>query len=287
MEQWQSRGALYSSRPQHDWDLTIRLFSVIFRTLNGGGLTPLQRCSLCILLLYSHIRRHNTYTNICGNILKHNDDFNEWMNTLLYKKYTYHTLFSKGLQKGWCWLCVRGELETGTDCHILTQSSSDHSSTSFSSWLGCSTVGHWGPKPSVCKLIFTLASCPPTDSNCNWNWNSNWQTQAVCGTRLNFCLTPTCFLWAYASAPNSTTSTGQGDIPISLTGCTCFAVVLLIYTGASLDWRLGQGSICYTTAPADWAIHRVKCLTVLFQIIQFSITTQFKHQNSSVLSNSV
>ena len=23
--------------------------------------------------------------------------------------------------KGWCWLCVRGELETGTDCYILTQ----------------------------------------------------------------------------------------------------------------------------------------------------------------------
>ena len=30
---------------------------------------------------------------------------------------------------------------------ILTQSSSfGHSSTSSSSWLGCSTVGHWGPK---------------------------------------------------------------------------------------------------------------------------------------------
>ena len=28
------------------------------------------------------------------------------------------TLYSR---KGWCWLCVRGELETGTDCYILTQ----------------------------------------------------------------------------------------------------------------------------------------------------------------------
>ena len=46
----------------------------------------------------------------------------------------------------------------GTDCYILTQSSSDHSSTSFASWLGCSTVGHWGPQ--VCKLILMLASCP-------------------------------------------------------------------------------------------------------------------------------
>ena len=52
----------------------------------------------------------------------------------------------------------------------------------------------------------------------------NWLelTLAVCGTWLYNCLTTTCFLWAYASAPNSTTSTGQGDIPISPTRCTCF-----------------------------------------------------------------
>ena len=46
--------------------------------------------------------------------------------------------------------------------------------------------------------------------------------------------------------PNSTASTGQSDIPMSSTGCTCFAVLPLIYTGAPLDWRLGRGSICYT-----------------------------------------
>ena len=36
---------------QHYWNLTIRLISVISRTLvgRGGGLTPLQRCSQCIL----------------------------------------------------------------------------------------------------------------------------------------------------------------------------------------------------------------------------------------------
>ena len=39
----------------------------------------------------------------------------------------------------------------------------------------------------------------------------------------------------YASALNSTTSTGQGDIPTSLTGSTYFAVLLLIYTRASLE----------------------------------------------------
>ena len=183
-------------------------------------------------------------------------NFNERTNTLPYKNISL-TLYSR---KGWCWLCVRGELETGTDCHILTQSSSDHSSTSFLSWLGCSTVGHWGPKPSVCKPILMLATCPPIDSNCNWLQLTNWLelTQAVCGTWLYNCFSSTCFLWTYASAPHSTTSTGQGDIPISSTGCTCFAVLPLIYAGASLDWWFGRGSICYKIPEEGRGTYRPK-----------------------------
>ena len=42
-----------------------------------------------------------------------------------------------------------------------------------------------------------------------------------------------------------------------------------------------------STAPADWAIHRVKRQTFLFQIIQFNINTKFKRQNSSISGNSV
>ena len=34
---------------QHYWSLSIRLFSVISRTLVGGSLAPLQKCSLHIL----------------------------------------------------------------------------------------------------------------------------------------------------------------------------------------------------------------------------------------------
>ena len=45
-----------------------------------------------------------------------------------------------------------------------------------------------------------------TALSCNWLE----LTQAACGTWLYNCLTSTCFLWAYASAPNSTTSTGHG-----------------------------------------------------------------------------
>ena len=40
----------------------------------------------------------------------------------------------------------------------------------------------------------------------------------------------------------------------------------------------------YSTALADWAIQRVKCQTVLFQIVQFNISTDFRGQNSSISS---
>ena len=101
---------------------------------------------------------------------------NERANTLLYKNIPL-TLYSR---KGWCWLCVRGELKTGTDCYILTQSSSDHSSFSFASWLGCSTVGHWGPKPSVWSW-FSL----------RWHPISNSLKPSV--SWLYFCLPSSCF----------------------------------------------------------------------------------------------
>ena len=45
------KGYPHSPKLRHYWSLTIRLFSVISRTLvsGGGGLTPLQRSSRCIL----------------------------------------------------------------------------------------------------------------------------------------------------------------------------------------------------------------------------------------------
>ena len=41
-------------------------------------------------------------------------------------------------------LCVKDELETGTDCNIDPSSPLDHSSIFSHLGLGCSTVGHWG-----------------------------------------------------------------------------------------------------------------------------------------------
>ena len=50
-EWWQWMCALYSSKLQQYRNLTIRLFSVISRTLIGGSLNPLQTCIWCILQL--------------------------------------------------------------------------------------------------------------------------------------------------------------------------------------------------------------------------------------------
>ena len=82
-------------------------------------------------------------------------NFNERTNTLLYKNIPL-TLYSR---KGWCWLCVRGEMETGKDCYIDPKFFFDDSSTSFSFWLGCSTMGHWGPKALCLALALNSASC--------------------------------------------------------------------------------------------------------------------------------
>ena len=190
----------------------------------------------CCIVTSMHIHQHN----ISRNIVNNNDDFNGWRNTLLYKNIPL-ILYSR---KGWRWLCVRGELETGTDCYILTQSSSDHSSTFFRilAWL----LNRWSLRaqslPSGAGShsgIFSL-----TDSNCNWNLNS-LKPSVVPSYIIVYRLPTSCGRTHLPTSPNSTRSTGQGDIPISSTGCTCFAVSPLIYTGASLDWQLGRGSVCY------------------------------------------
>ena len=76
---------------------------------------------------------------------------------------------------------MRDKLETGTDCYIDPKFFFDHSSTSFSSWLGCSSVGHWGPKVLCLQLGLTsLASCLRL-------------TRSAPSTWLYYCLTSTCF----------------------------------------------------------------------------------------------
>ena len=97
----------------------------------------------------------------------------------------------------------------GTDCNILTPSSSGHSSTS-SSFCWAAQLGSWGPKPCL-ELVLTV-------SNCNSNWLQ--LTEAVCGTRLYNFLTSTCFLWA--SHLHRIQPVHRSVI--SSTGCTCFLI---------------------------------------------------------------
>ena len=190
-------------------------------------------------MLYSHtIQLYNTYINISGNIVNNNDDFNERTNTLLYKNIPL-TLYSKGL------VLVVCERWVGDGDRLLHIDPKFFWLSSTSSHPGWATQPWVTESPSPLQAVLMLASCPQLTPTATGTELKLTLTQAACGTWLYNCLTSTCFLWAYASAPNSTTSTGQGDIPISSTGCTCFAV-LLIYTGASLDWRHGRGSISYT-----------------------------------------
>ena len=112
-------------------------------------------------------------------------------------------------RKGWCWLCVRGELETGTDCYILTTSSSDHSRTSFAFWLGWSTVGHWGPQALSLQADSHTGILSP-------NWLQLRKELPKPSVAPDFMIV---FCPPASAAPP------------------------LIYTGVSLDWRLGRGSI--------------------------------------------
>ena len=155
---------------------------------------------------------------------------NEWTHFFI-KIYLSHFI-----QKGWYWLCVRSELEMETDCYILTQSfSCDHSSTSSSSWLGCSTVGRWGPKPSVWSW-FSLRGHPI--SNCNWNCNSNWLLKP-------FVAPGYIIVWCPPASCGHTHLHRIQPFPqVKVIFWYLRPDAPVIYTGASLDWRLSRGSIC-------------------------------------------
>ena len=96
------------------------------------------------------------------------------------EKYTSHTLFSKGLQKGWCWLCVRGGLETEQ------------------------TVTYWPQVPlTIAALLPHSAGLlnrgperPSPLSGAGSHCLELQLTQTICSTWLYNCLKPTCFPWA-------------------------------------------------------------------------------------------
>ena len=91
----------------------------------------------------------------------------------------------------------------------IDPSSSDHSSTSFSSWLGLLNRGSLRAQSPLSAAGSHLGILSPTDSN-------------------------------WLEPPRA-----PGYIIVLRSPAS--AVLPLIYTGASLDWRLSLGSVCYTT----------------------------------------
>ena len=139
------------------------------------------------------------YTYICGNIINNNVKRTHFF----WKIYLSHIILER-VAKG---LCVRGGLETEL------------------------TATYWPQVPLAIAALVPLSagllnqgpegwfSLPQTTT---WTPTHRLQlTQAVCGTRLYNCLTPTCFLWA-SNLHQIQPVHGQGDTLISSTGCTCY-----------------------------------------------------------------
>ena len=93
------------------------------------------------------------------------------------------------------------------------------------------------------------------------------------------------------SGPGSDGNEGLLHIPqsSSITGTSpsdCLVISkTLVEGGGVLPFCRGAVSVFYS--PNQVGNTQLNVKTVLFQIIQFSISTQFKYQNSSISSNSV
>ena len=134
------------------------------------------------------------------------------------EKYTSHTLF-KRVAKG---LCVRGELETEQTATYWPPSSSDYSSTSFSfCWAAQLGVLRFSlPRTATNWLQLTQLSVAP-------GYIIVWHPPASCERGICTEFNPsTVKVIPWYLRP---------DAPV-------------IYTGASLNWQLGRGSICNSTS---------------------------------------
>ena len=198
------------------------------------------RCSLVSYSIHSFCRGccilYYTYTIYT----EHNrtwwrTSMNERTNTLLYKKYTSHTFILERVGVGCVWEVSwkRGQTATYWPQVLLAITAL----LSHSGWAAQPWVTEV-PSPLSGAGSLSAGNLSPTANRTDWPKPSLapgyiivWRPPASCG-RTHLPL-----------SPNSTTSIGQGDIPIFSTGCTCFAVLLLFHTGASLDWRLGRRSI--------------------------------------------
>ena len=137
-----------------------------------------------------------TYTYICGNIINNNDE-----RTHFFRK----IYLSHFIRKGWCFLCVRGELETERETTTYWPLVPLTIAARFPHSAGLLNRGSWGPQPSAWSWFLTprasyLQLRQEFELWLQLELNSACLklqlTQAVCGTWLYNCLSSTCFLWA-------------------------------------------------------------------------------------------
>ena len=128
-------------------------------------------------------------------------------------------MVAKGLQKGWCWLCERGELETEQTAIYWP-----HVPLSIATLL-----------PYSAGLLKRGPEGPSPLSGAGFHCLELKLSQVVCGTWLYNCLTPTCFLW---------TSQLHRIQPVHRSR---WYPDIFDRMHLFLDWRLSRGSICYRT----------------------------------------
>ena len=136
---------------------------------------------MCCIAAYIYIYIY-IYTNIYRNIIKHNirTSMNERTHFFI-KIYISHFILEK-VDAGCEW---EGGVGDGDRLLHIDPSSSDHSSTSFSSWLGLPNRASLGAQSPLSAAGSHFGIFSPTNSNCNWlKLSVSW---------LYFCLRPTCF----------------------------------------------------------------------------------------------
>ena len=186
------------------------------------------------------------------------------------EKYTSHTLFPKRVAKGLTPVMYKRWVGDGTDCHILTPSSS----------AGLLNYGSWGPKPSVWNW-FSLWHLIA-----NWNCNSNWTDSNWLPPRTPTELKPSVapgyiIVWHPPASCGRTHLHRIQPVHRSRWYSGIFDRMHLF-----LDWRLGWGSICYSSrakAPTTKRKIRMTSLVIMAEIQEelVELLTTFVHPNST------
>ena len=146
---------------------------------------PERRGWVNMILLLSHIQLHNTYTNICGNIVNNNIRTSMNERTHFFIKNILLTLYSRKGDVSCVWEVSwrRGHTATYWPKGILTIAAL----LPHLGW-SCSTVGLRGPQALSLQANSHAGILSP-----KWLQLQLELTQAICGTCLCSCLAPTSF----------------------------------------------------------------------------------------------